>query len=1489
MSKLSAIALQSRRAKTQMQRLLKSIVNIQGGLSIGRKIFGAGVLLAAMSLCCNAQQSISLCCSTNISYGQQATLTATLEGISSGTVTLYNGGTVVTSVSFSTSSVTLIASSLPVGTNTLDAVVGGTGGNLKSNNVTVIVSEITPTITWPTPAAITYGTSLSGTQLDATANTSGSFTYTPPLGTLLTAGSHTLSVAFTSSNPDYNNLGTASVTLVVNKANSPAIAWSTPAPITYGTPLSSAQLNATVSGGSCTSYSPAAGTVLPAGSQTLSVNCTPNDTTDYNPPAPRSVALTVNKASLVVTANNANRIDGISNPTFSATYSGFQNGDTAAVLGGTPSLTTTATSASLVGWYPISAAVGTLTASNYSFSFAGGILKIVPAPGEIDTVVGDGVRGSQNNDPATTAQLNNPSGVGFDAQGNLYVADLQNNLIREVNLANGNIITVAGSGIANNGTQAGAGDGGSATLAKLYYPTAVATDSLGNLYIADEFDNVIRKVTTPLSGGTISLYAGSYTAGFGGDGGEATAAELYHPMGLAFDAQNNLYIADATNNRIRMVPGSTFVANGVTYTQGDIYTVAGGGTLCAAPQRTDGVGDGCTAAAAQLCSPYSVAFDSHSNLLIADSCDNRIREIASASPLSAGIITTVAGSGTAGYSGDGGLATSADMYWPTGVAVDGAGSIYVLSGRSSGAPNPANCSLRKVFSTNASSPSVAGKIFTLAGNGICSYSGDGGVGTEAELSSGYPTSIAIDSLNNVYIPDEGNLRIREVGYSSLLSTTITWVPPASIQHGILLSSVQLDATTDVPSTCVYTPGAGTKLPIGTSTLSVTCTPTDTTDFIAASATVPITVTQAIDAGTITLTVNGIPSASASYGNGSTPDTIAQALVASVSSYPLSPVNLSESDGNVYMAANSLGVGGDLNYTFQTTWDAAFADPSFIVTPGAGTLEGGASTGTALGTLYSYSIPSFVPGSQATGYSVVGNVVGYTDKLLVPGTSGTLNQDSDAWTFPYDTLNRLTQATGTLTTPAGQTTQNFCWNYDAFGNRTLNYAGTCTTGLPQTSYNSNNQLSSGLQGYDAAGDVISDSVSGNLYKYDGEGRICAVQSQTADGVIVMTGYLYNADGVRVTKGPITSLNCDPTASGLAAQPSNETDYIVGPSGEQAAEMGPDGNGNTKWVHTNVWGAGGLMATYDSDGVHFYANDWLGNRRLQTDYAGVPEQTCSNLPFGDGLACSNSELTPTEHHFTGKERDTESGNDYFGARYYASSMGRFMSPDWSAKEEPVPYAKLDDPQSLNLYAYVGNNPMSGIDPNGHFGTIQQGGTAECQANAAGSGCSTGKNDTYQQFGGTAQQQNPSKGTGFWQGVSNLFHLHSWNYVKASVTAEVDDSQSHVVGAENPVVTFGTDAAGMAASAFKIPKVGPVSAVVNYVNDPSPKSFVTNGLGLIPGLDWPVGITGAYIDFFDYGIHNSHPGPQKVGDPTMPQQLQPGLPAQDGGCEAAGLPSC
>jgi RHS repeat-associated protein len=339
-----------------------------------------------------------------------------------------------------------------------------------------------------------------------------------------------------------------------------------------------------------------------------------------------------------------------------------------------------------------------------------------------------------------------------------------------------------------------------------------------------------------------------------------------------------------------------------------------------------------------------------------------------------------------------------------------------------------------------------------------------------------------------------------------------------------------------------------------------------------------------------------------------------------------------------------------------------------------------------------------------------------------------------WTFQYDALNRLLSGAATTGTYSGK---NACWSYDDFGNRTIEsvQASACSNAGNFAStlvFNANNQLSGviplggGSQSpptllYDAAGDVAQDLVTSNQYVYDAEGRICAFSTPNGMGGSIVVGYLYDANGTRVAKGTIHSvlvngvatLSCDLTQNGFTLTES----YVLGPGGEELTML--DGSG--AWQRTNVFGGSGQLATYDiaanpahtstnglpatAPALHFQLTDPLGTRRMQTNADGQPETDIQSLPFGDGLAPSTDQYAPataddaTPLHFTGKERDAESGNDYFEARYYSSAMGRFLSPDWSAKVEPVPYSKLDDPQSLNLYAYVQNNPLIRVDVDGH----------------------------------------------------------------------------------------------------------------------------------------------------------------------------------------------
>jgi RHS repeat-associated protein len=255
---------------------------------------------------------------------------------------------------------------------------------------------------------------------------------------------------------------------------------------------------------------------------------------------------------------------------------------------------------------------------------------------------------------------------------------------------------------------------------------------------------------------------------------------------------------------------------------------------------------------------------------------------------------------------------------------------------------------------------------------------------------------------------------------------------------------------------------------------------------------------------------------------------------------------------------------------------------------------------------------------------------------------------------------------------------------------------------------------------------------------------------------MTAYVYDAEGNRVAKGVISSWPANGLCPNLAAAGvfTPTASYILGLSNEQITET--DGQG--QWKHTNVYAAGTIIATYDAPSgtpaLHFQLEDWLGTRRVQTNINGTPEESYFNLPFGDGLTTMTPSGAPataddaTEHHFTGKERDTESGNDYFGARYYASSMGRFMSPDWSAKVEPIPYSKLDNPQSLNLYAYVLNNPLTRVDADGHTWQPERFGCSEGQKD-----CNTDQQKAQQQIH-TETTITVHANTHWWNKVGSFF---------------------------------------------------------------------------------------------------------------------------------------
>jgi hypothetical protein len=320
---------------------------------------------------------------------------------------------------------------------------------------------------------------------------------------------------------------------------------------------------------------------------------------------------------------------------------------------------------------------------------------------------------------AINAKLYYPQGINLN-KGNLYIADLGNHRIRKITLATGIITTLAG-----NDTFGYTGDGGPATNATLWGPEDVFTDNVGNVFFADGVANCVRKVT--ISTGIITTVAGNGTAGSSGDGSAATNAALNGPTGLCLDKYENIYISEYYGNKIRKV-------NAVT---GIITTIVGTGIA-------GNTGNGGSATAAELNGPGSVFIDTIGNVFIGDALNNTIHKV----DASTGIITTIAGIGTAGYSGNGGLAVNAELNYPLYGCFDKLNNLYFADAN--------NSVIRRI-------DAITGIITTVAGNGTQGFSGDGAYATDAQINA---NAVIIDSQGILYISDFGNNRIRMV-YNTL--------------------------------------------------------------------------------------------------------------------------------------------------------------------------------------------------------------------------------------------------------------------------------------------------------------------------------------------------------------------------------------------------------------------------------------------------------------------------------------------------------------------------------------------------------------------------------------------------------------------------------------------------------------------------------------------------------------------------------------------------
>lgn len=345
-----------------------------------------------------------------------------------------------------------------------------------------------------------------------------------------------------------------------------------------------------------------------------------------------------------------------------------------------------------------------------------GNAQTLPMIGTMSTVAGNGVSGTGGDGGlATSASLGVAESVAVDPSGNLLIADASYHRIRRVSSATGIITTAIGTGVIGF-----SGDGGPATAAQLNAPIGVATASNGDIYIAEYGNHRIRKVTAAT--GIITTVAGTGTAGFSGDGGAATAAQLANPSGVAVDSAGNLYIADTTNNRVRKVTAAT----------GVITTLAGTGTATYN-------GDGLVATSANLNAPRAVAVSSFGFVYIVEFYGQRVRVVSQAS----GALFTAIGNGLVGYDGEGVVASSTRISYPLGVAVDAANDVYVTEGHR----------VRKLSIGT-------GLLTTVAGTGTMGFGGDGGLATAAQLSGS--SGLTVDAAGAIYICDKNNFRVRKV-------------------------------------------------------------------------------------------------------------------------------------------------------------------------------------------------------------------------------------------------------------------------------------------------------------------------------------------------------------------------------------------------------------------------------------------------------------------------------------------------------------------------------------------------------------------------------------------------------------------------------------------------------------------------------------------------------------------------------------------------------